>query len=71
MHDQPTEQAFAYPVVASRFAGKSHLCTVGGSKQQHAWSGLEAVKLSEELIQGLVPLLIQAQAPPSACNATG
>ena len=48
----------------------AHLCSVGGSQQQDPLPALKPIQLSEQLVQGLVPLLIHTNTPPAACNDT-
>src|SRR3974377_428033 len=49
---------------ARRSAGSTHLRTVGGSHDNHwgAGVGFEAVNLSQQLVEGLLTLVIAAQA---------
>ena len=50
--------------------GIQDLRPVGCRQQQDAGAALEAVELRQQLVQGLVALLVQAQPPLAACAGT-
>ena len=45
-----------------------HLRAIGGCQEQHPLAPLKPVQLCQQLIQRLIPLLIQAQTTLAACT---
>ncbi len=46
------------------------LWSVSGSQEQHSRAALKAIQLCQQLVQGLIPLLICANATPPTCKAS-
>ena len=46
------------------------LCSIGGGQKQDALSALETIQLGQQLVQGLIPLLVDTNASPAACKQT-
>lgn len=54
----------------NRVGATAYLWAVGGSQQQHSLPPLKAIQLCEQLVQCLIPLLIEPQAALATCMLT-